>query len=397
MKSFIYLSVFTVLIFTLSFVATSNAFATPTYSATITTNLVFPAAVAVDSTGNVIVADCGNNQIHTFTSTGVLQLDIDDGFSCPNGVAVDSTGNIYVNDPNNNRIKIYDSEGGSLGAITAGIISPFGVAVDSTGNTYVNIPVNDSILKFNTDMELVSTFLFSGQGVTVDSIGNIYVPTSSSVNIYNSDGVLQLSFPANGARAVAVDSIGNIYVAEEFNHDIAIYNSDGVLQSIIGETGISGSDNSHFASPTGVAVDSTGNIYVADLFNSRVQVFSSSQIVDSDGDGVVDTSDNCPAVSNLDQLDSDGDGIGNVCDSTPFTPVQATNNLILLADSYDVKTKPLDKVSKVLSDDKLKNDHKACKKLGEFIKKVQKSKNITPAQKTQLIADANAIRTSLGC
>lgn len=59
MKNFVYLSVFAVLIFTLSFVATSNAFATPTYSATITTNLVYPAAVAVDSIGNVIVVDCG--------------------------------------------------------------------------------------------------------------------------------------------------------------------------------------------------------------------------------------------------------------------------------------------------------------------------------------------------
>lgn len=189
-------------------------------------------------------------QAHTFTSNGVPQLTIDDGFFCPNGVAVDSAGNIYVNDPNNGRIQIYDSAGVFLNTI-GGFFQPFGVAVDSTGNIYVNAPNNGGIQKFNSDRVLQLTFPFSGQGVTVDSTGNIYVPTYSSVDIYNSAGDLQLSIPANGARAVAVDSIGNIYVAEEFNQDIAIYNSAGVLQSIIGETGVSGSDNFHFATPIG--------------------------------------------------------------------------------------------------------------------------------------------------
>ncbi|MBI3782577.1 MAG: thrombospondin type 3 repeat-containing protein [Deltaproteobacteria bacterium] len=42
--------------------------------------------------------------------------------------------------------------------------------------------------------------------------------------------------------------------------------------------------------------------------------------VDSDGDGVADGVDNCPRVSNVDQLDEDGDGVGNVCDKCPQTP-----------------------------------------------------------------------------
>lgn len=42
---------------------------------------------------------------------------------------------------------------------------------------------------------------------------------------------------------------------------------------------------------------------------------------DTDGDGVADSTDNCPANANSDQADTDGDGVGNVCDPTPQADV----------------------------------------------------------------------------
>ena len=52
----------------------------------------------------------------------------------------------------------------------------------------------------------------------------------------------------------------------------------------------------------------------------------SSDVPDSDGDGVVDTDDNCPNIANSDQVDSDGDGIGEVCDVCPGDALDDDDN-----------------------------------------------------------------------
>lgn len=60
--------------------------------------------------------------------------------------------------------------------------------------------------------------------------------------------------------------------------------------------------------------------------------------VDTDGDGVVDTADNCPLVLNADQADGDADGVGNVCDNCPliFNPDQADADTDGIGDACDV-------------------------------------------------------------
>ena len=68
-----------------------------------------PLGVAVDSSGNVYVADAGNNRIRKVTSAEVVTTIAGDGteaqFANPQGVAVDSSGNLYVADRDNNRIR----------------------------------------------------------------------------------------------------------------------------------------------------------------------------------------------------------------------------------------------------------------------------------------------------
>jgi len=125
----------------------------------------YPNGVAVDSFGNVYVADPGSNQIQKFTGTGGFITKwgscciCDDCpgafFHYPYGIAVDSSGNVYVADSGNHRIQKFDSNGnfitrwGSNGYMEDGKFQELeGVAVDSSLNVYVADTYNHRIQKF---------------------------------------------------------------------------------------------------------------------------------------------------------------------------------------------------------------------------------------------------------
>jgi hypothetical protein len=157
--------------------------------------------VAVDSTGNVYVADPGNHRIQKFTSGGAFITSwggIGSGngqLSGPSGVAIDASDNVYVADTGNHRVQVFTTAGafvrkwGSNGSGDGQFNSPRALAVDGSGNVHVADTGNSRVQKFDS----IGTFLSScgsfgtgneefnePQGIAADSIGNVYVADTSN-------------------------------------------------------------------------------------------------------------------------------------------------------------------------------------------------------------------------
>lgn len=252
----------------------------------------FPTGVAVDSQGNVYVADTGNLKIRKITSDGnVLTLagsgvsGITNGpgaaasFSSLTGVAVDPDGTVYVADGNRIR-KISPEgevspfagsniEGSSDGVGTAATFNqPEGLATDHTGHLYVADTGNHKIRKI-TPEGLVTTLAGAG--------------TSGNFDGDEDTAAFYLPFD------VSVDAIGNLYVADTANHKIRKITPGGEVTTLAGALGyftIGGSfsigsgsvdgvgDSARFYEPRGVAVDAVGNVYVADTRNHEIRKIS---------------------------------------------------------------------------------------------------------------------------
>jgi DNA-binding beta-propeller fold protein YncE len=263
-----------------------------------------PAYVAVDSAGNVYVADAYNNRIQKFSNTGTFltkwgTLGSGDGqFNSPYGVAVDTAGNVYVSDKGNNRIQKFSGTGtfltkwGTSGTGDGQFDNPSGMALDSSGNVYVADWINQRIQKFsNTGTFLAkwgSKGIFEGEfndpvDVAVDSNDNVYVSDKKNNRIqkFSNTGTFLATWGNlgygewmfNWPTGIAVDSDDNIYVADTYNDRIQKFTSTGTFLT---KWGTSGTGNGELTYPAGVAVDSDDNVFVADSGNNRIQKFSST-------------------------------------------------------------------------------------------------------------------------
>jgi len=243
-----------------------------------------PAGVAVDAFGNVYVADQNNSLIRvvntqgtvtTFAgTTGAAGLVNGTGaaalFNGPTGVATDISGNVYVADNGNNAIRkitpkgvvttlagsgIRGSSDGIGGAATFN--QPQTLTVDGSGNIFVADRGNNLIRKITPD-GVVTTIAGTGTAGSANGIG-----TAASFN---------------GPAGITIDASGNLYIGDSNNNLIRKITPAGTVSTLAG-TGSAGAGNGSltaatFNSPQGVVADMYGRIYVADTGNSLIRVIT---------------------------------------------------------------------------------------------------------------------------
>jgi len=314
-------------------------------------SLYFPNGVAVDAVGNAYIADTFNNRIRKVTPAGIISTVAGNGsfrfsgdggpatsasFRLPGGVAVDTAGNLFVADKDNHRVRritqtrtintvagdgtaVFSGDGGP--GTSASLRFPNGVAVDLTGNIYIADAQNRRVRKVST-AGTISTVAgnggsdFSGDGgpatgagifvpdgVALDAAGNLYIadrennrirkvtPTGTistvagnGVRGFSGDGGSATATALNYPTGVAVDAAGNLFIADHQNNRIRKVTSAGTMTTFAGNgtsgfSGDGGQATSASLSPNGVTVDAAGNLYIADTSHQRIRKVTPAGII----------------------------------------------------------------------------------------------------------------------
>ena len=241
--------------------------------------------MALDAAGFLYLADTLSHVIRKISAAGVVTTlagspgtsgsvnGVGSGaqFSSPYGVAVDSAGNVYVADAGNNTIRkitaagsvstLAGRDGSNAGSVDgnggdARFNSPSGVATDKAGNVYVSDNNNHTIRRI------------APSGIVTTLAGAAGVKGSS-------DGIgLKARF--NGPTGIAVDGAGTVFVADTVNGTIRRITAAGVVSTVAGLAGAAGAVEGmgnavRFTTPYGVAVDRTGNVFIADSGNNTIR------------------------------------------------------------------------------------------------------------------------------
>ena len=305
--------------------------------------LNFPYGVAVDGSGNLYIANTGNNRIRKVDSSGNISTvaggSIGDGraavaaqLNFPRVVEADGSGNLYIADTNNHRIRKVDSSGvittvagsGTAGfggdsgaAVSAQLRGPRGMALDGSGNLYIADMSNHRIRK-------------------VDSSGVITTVAGSGTAGFSGDGAAAVAAQLNNPRGVALDGSGNLYIADTSNHRIRKVDSSGDISTVAGDgtLGSSGDGAAAVAArlnqPRGMALDGSGNLYIADRSNNRIRK------VDSSGD--------ISTVAGTGTFGSSGDGAAAVAAQLKWpedVALDGSGNLYI-ADRFNYRIRKVD-------------------------------------------------------
>ncbi|HXB13427.1 MAG TPA: T9SS type A sorting domain-containing protein [Bacteroidia bacterium] len=190
-----------------------------------------PYGMVSDASGNIYIADYGNNVIRKVNTSGIISTIAGNGFAGYSGdggqattaemngpfnVKLDVSGNIYISDLNNNRIRKVDVSGiittiagnGSAGfsgdggqATAAELFNPTGLAIDGSGNIYIADAANDRVRKINPS-GIISTAAGNGKPG------------------FSGDGGPATNAEFDGANGAVIDNVGNLYIPDTFNNRI---------------------------------------------------------------------------------------------------------------------------------------------------------------------------------
>ncbi len=266
-----------------------------------------PYGVAVDAEGDLFIADTCNNVVREVSaSTGVITTVAGNGtagysgdggqatsaqLNWPMAVAVDNSGNLFIADYGNNVVREvnlstgvistvagtynalgYSGDGGP--ATSAGLYGPMGLAVDASGNLFISDFFNDVI------REVAPNGTITTVAGTYDALG------------YSGDGGPATSADLYGPGGLAVDASGNLFIADINNNAVRKVDlSTGVISTVAGD-GIFGDSGdggaatrAELGDPEGVAVDAAGNLFIVDSLNNGVREVTGGVITTAAGDG----------------------------------------------------------------------------------------------------------------
>jgi len=242
----------------------------------------------VDTTGNLFIADTDNQLIRKVGTNGIITTVAGNGMlgyigdggpatnaelNYPISVAVDATGNLLIADYYNNVIRKVDNNGiittvagngtnnytGDGGpANNAELNYPNGVAVDAIGNIFIADSYNNVIRKVGTN-------------------GIISTVAGNGIQDYSGDGGMATNAELYGISGVAVDATGNLFISDYGYDVIREVNNNGIITTVAGN-GIDGyygdggaATNAELNYPSGVGVDTAGNLIIADTYNQRIR------------------------------------------------------------------------------------------------------------------------------
>ncbi len=307
-------------------------------------NISYTGFIKADTAGNIYFADGGNSRVRKVTPSGVISTfagssatsyggdggqATDAGLVTPMGIAIDDSGNVFIADQGDNRVRKVSRSGiittiagtgtsgysGDGGHATAALLNaPVGVAVNHGGDVFIS-DANQCIRKVAGSTGIISTFagtgtagfagdggaataaqLYDPAGIYCDVSANLYVADKGNARIRKINGFGIIStFAGNGGGGalgdggpatagrllgpvdVMKDNSGNFFVSDNTDNRVRIINPSGTINTFVG-TGAYGYNGdgidpsiAKLASPVGITTDRTGYLYICDDANYRVR------------------------------------------------------------------------------------------------------------------------------